>query len=208
MTQFNEKYKGKTIQGSHFPDAPIRDNVKITFSDEILSLYIPTMDQITAPKGIKLLCLIMADHEGFWGKGPKHRSASRSFRTNNPGNIGNTDNGSNNSFPTLKAGIEAQINYFYKIINGSAKAFPIGKKVTLKPYFSQEIADNYATYKMNPYLPGYTFTFTGQLDQFIKIYSTGARAGNSYLSEIISFYKNHGYSINGQTTLKELSELK
>lgn len=208
MTQFNEKYKGKTIQGSHFPDSPIRDNVKITFSDEILSLYIPAMDQITAPKGIKLLCLIMADHEGFFGKGPKHRSASRSFRTNNPGNIGNTDNGSNNSFPTLKAGIEAQINYFYKIINGSAKAFPIGKKVTLKPYFSQEIADNYATYKMSPYLPGYVFTFTGQLDQFIKIYSTGARAGNSYLSEIISFYKNHGYTINGQTTLKELSELK
>lgn len=208
MTKFDEKYKGKVFKGSHFPDAPIRNNVKITFSDEILSLYIPTINELTVPKGIKLLCIIMADHEGFWGKGPKHRIPSRSFRTNNPGNIGNTDNGSNNSFPTLKQGIEAQINYFYKILNGSAKRFPMGKTVNLRPYFSQEIADNYATYKRSPWLPGYTFTFTGQLDQFIKIYATGPRIGNDYLSEIISFYKNHGIDINGQTTLKELSELK
>lgn len=208
MTQFNETYKNKTINGSHFPDSPIRNNVKISFSDEIMNKYIPAWNEVIAPKGIKLLCLIMADHEGFWGKSAKHRIASRSFRTNNPGNIGNTDNGNNNSFPTLKAGIEAQVNYFYKIIHGTAKAFPLGKPVVLKPYFSQEIADNFATYKKSPWLPGYKFTFTGQLDQFIKIYSTGARSGNEYLSEIISFYKNHGFDINGQTTLQQLAELK
>lgn len=208
MTQFNETYKNKTINGSHFPDSPIRNNVKISFSDEIMNKYIPAWNEVIAPKGIKLLCLIMADHEGFWGKSATHRKPSRSFRTNNPGNIGNTDNGNNNSFPTLKAGIEAQVNYFYKIINGSAKAFPLGKPVVLKPYFSQEIADNFATYKKSPWLPGYKFTFTGQLDQFIKIYSTGARSGNEYLSEIISFYKNHGFDINGQTTLQQLAELK
>lgn len=208
MTQFNETYKNKTINGSHFPDSPIRNNVKISFSDEIINKYIPAWNEVIAPKGIKLLCLIMADHEGFWGKSAKHRIASRSFRTNNPGNIGNTDNGNNNSFPTLKAGIEAQVNYFYKIIHGTAKAFPLGKSVVLKPYFSQEIADNFTTYKKSPWLPGYKFTFTGQLDQFIKIYSTGARSGNEYLSEIISFYKNHGFDINGQTTLQQLAELK
>lgn len=208
MTQFNETYKNKTINGSHFPDSPIRNNVKISFSDEIMNKYIPAWNEVIAPKGIKLLCLIMADHEGFWGKSATHRNPSRSFRTNNPGNIGNTDNGNNNSFPTLKAGIEAQVNYFYKIIHGTAKAFPMGKTVVLKPYFSKEIAGNYATYKKSPWLPGYKFTFTGQLDQFIKIYSTGARSGNEYLSEIISFYKNHGFDINGQTTLQQLAELK
>ena len=208
MTQFNETYKNKTINGSHFPDSPIRNNVKVSFSDEIMNKYIPAWNEVIAPKGIKLLCLIMADHEGFWGKSAKHRIASRSFRTNNPGNIGNTDNGNNNSFPTLKAGIEAQVNYFYKIIHGTSKAFPLGKPVVLKPYFSEEIADNFETYKKSPWLPGYKFTFTGQLDQFIKIYSTGARSGNEYLSEIISFYKNHGFDINGQTTLQQLAELK
>jgi len=205
---YDEKYKGVTIQGSHFPDKPIKNNVKIEFSDEVLKIYIPTIQKMDVPKGIMLLCIIMTDHEGFYGKGPKHRQASRSFRTNNPGNIGNTDNGSNSTCATLEDGIKLQIKYFNKILAGLSKPFPLGKQVTIKPYFSQEIADNYKTYQMSPYVPGYSFVFTGQLDQFIKIYSTGARAGNSYLSEIISFFKNHGIEINGKTTLQELALIK
>jgi len=159
-------------------------------------------------KGIKLLCIIMTDHEGFWGKGPKHRTPSRSFRTNNPGNIGNTDNGSNAQCATLAEGIQKQINYFAKILAGQSKAFPLGKQINIKPYFSQEIADNYATYKMSPWLPGYSFVFNGQLDGFLKLYSTGARAGNSYLSEIVSFFANHGIEITGSTTLQEIAAIK
>ena len=64
-TQFNETYKNKTINGSHFPDSPIRNNVKVSFSDEIMNKYIPEWNEVIAPKGIKLLCLIMADHEEF-----------------------------------------------------------------------------------------------------------------------------------------------
>jgi len=148
-----------------------------------------------------VLCIIMTKHEGF-------RKGTRSYRTNNPGNIGNTDNGSNSSCATLEDGIKLQIKYFNKILAGLSKPFPLGKQVNIKPYFSQEIADNYKTYLMSPYVPGYSFVFTGQLDQFIKIYSTGARAGNSYLSEIISFFKNHGIEINGKTTLRELALIK
>lgn len=202
-----DKYKNVTINGSVFPDSPITNNMKISLSDEIIKIYIPTIQKMNVPKGIMLLCIIMTDHEGFWGKGPKHRTASRSFRTNNPGNIGNVDSGANSILPTLEDGIKLQIKYFEKILAGTAKAFPLGKEVNIKPYYSKEIADNYATYKMSPYLPGYKFKFTGQLDQFIKIYSTGARAGNSYLSEIISFFKNHGITINGQTTLQEIKEI-
>jgi hypothetical protein len=208
MSTFDEKYKGVTIQGSNFPDSPIKNNVKVEFSDEIINKYIPEWNKVDAPKGVKLLCLIMADHEGFWGKSAKHKLATRSFRTNNPGNIGNVDDGSNVAFPTLKEGIEAQVKYFYKIIGGTSKAYPMNKLRTIKPYFSQEIADNYATYKKSPYLPGYKFIFTGQLDQFIKIYSTGARSGNNYLNEIISFYKNHGITITPETTLHDLSRIQ
>lgn len=205
---YDEKYKGVTIEGSIFPDSPVRDNQKISFSDEILKTYIPEWQRVDAPLGVKLLCLIIADHEGFWGKSAKHKQATRSFRTNNPGNIGNVDDGSNVSFSTLKEGIEAQVKYFYRIINGTSKAYPLNKLRVIKPYFSQEIADNYATYKKSPYLPGYKFIFTGRLDQFIKIYSTGARSGNEYLSEIVSFYKNHGIRIDGSTTLQGLANIK
>ena len=57
----------------------------------------------------------------------------------------------------------------------------------IKPYYSQEIANN-PQYGLPPYLPGYNFTYTGQIDQYVKIYATGARAGNSYLSQIISYF--------------------
>ena len=74
--------------------------------------------------------------------------------------------------------------------------------------YSSEIAKNIKTYQMSPYVPGYRFIFTGQLDQFIKIYSTGARAGNSYLSEIISFFKNHGIELDSKSTLQEINNIK
>ena len=68
---------------------------------------VPVMNTITGySKGTKMLATIMAMKEGFYPK-------SRSYRTNNPGNIGNTDAGGNNNFGTLKDGITAQI----KILN-------------------------------------------------------------------------------------------
>ena len=195
-----EKYKGKTIYGSHFPDAPIKDNVKITFNEEMLNEYIPIINKLDISKGLRLLLIIMTKHEGF-------KKGTRSYRTNNPGNIGNTDSGANKKLDTLEDGIKLQVNYFHKIINGQSRPYPMNKKVVIKPYYSSEIAKNMKTYKMSPYVPGYEFTFMGQLDQFIKIYSTGARAGNSYLSEIISFFKNHKITITSETTLQELNEM-
>lgn len=197
---FDEKYKGVTIKGSHFPDAPIKNNVKITFTKEMMERYLPTINGMEVERGVKLLCIIMAHKEGYY-------KGTRSYRTNNPGNIGNTDSGQNVSIQTLSGGIQRQIDYLNRIISGQSKTYPMNKRVVLKPYFSQEIADNYKTYKMSPYVAGYDFIFTGQLDQFVKIYSTGARAGNSYLSMIISFFKNHGIEINEKTTLQEIAAL-
>lgn len=197
----NEKYKGTTIYGSEFPDKPILNNVKISFNDEILKEYIPAIEKMDISRGLKLLLIVMTDHEGF-------KVGTRSYRTNNPGNIGNTDSGANVKLASLTVGIQRQIDYFTKIIEGNSKTYPMNKKVVIKPYYSAEIAKNQKTYQMSPYVPGYNFIFTGQLNQFIKIYSTGARAGNSYLSEIISFFKNHGIEITSKTTLQEINNIK
>ena len=195
-----EKYKGVTISGSHFPDKPIINNVKISFYEEILKEYIPAIEKMNVSKGLKLLLIIMTDHEGYYKE-------TRSYRTNNPGNIGNTDSGANVKLASLTEGIQRQIDYFTRIIDGKSKTYPMNKLVTIKPYYSSEIAKNIKTYQMSPYVPGYKFIFTGQLDQFIKIYSTGARAGNSYLNQIISFFKNHGITVTPETTLHDINRI-
>ncbi len=200
--EFDEKYKDFTIQGSTFPDKPLIDYNRITFSKEIEEEYIPALEQAMGdqPKGFKLLCTIMAHKEGF-----KH--GTRSYRTNNPGNIGNTDSGKNKSNLSLTDGILLQKDYINKIVNGDNKSYPMGKDKVIPPYFSKEIAKHSKTYGMSPYVPGYDFIFTGQLDQFVKIYSTGARAGNGYLSMIISFFKIKGIILSPESKIQDIIQI-
>jgi hypothetical protein len=195
-----DKYKDLVIKGSTFPDAPINDEVKITFSKELIHEYLPEIEKLNLSKGMKLLCIIMAHKEGFY-------KGTRSYRYNNPGNIGNTDSGSNNKLPNLLTGINAQVKYITRVASNQHPAFPHGKKVNIKPFYSKEIAENQKTYGISPYVPGYTFTFTGQLDQFVKIYSTGARSGNGYLNMIISFFKNHGITLTPESKIQDIIKL-
>jgi len=199
---FDEKYKDVTIKGSHFPDKPITSNMKISFSKEMMDEYIPCIAKVMAddPRGFRLLLIIMADKEGF-------HKGSRSYRTHNPGNIGNTDSGSNKSLTCLKDGILLQRSYVNRICDGLSKTYPMNKRKLIPPFYSKEIAANQKNYGMSPWLPGYDFIFTGQLDQFVKIYSTGARAGNTYLSQIISFFKNHGIEITAQSKIQDIIEI-
>lgn len=201
-TEFDEKYKGVTIQGSVFPDKPIDSNVKVKLNKEMIEEYLPSMLRVMGddPKGFQLLVTIMAYKEGF-------RKGTRSYRYNNPGNIGNTDSGANKQTGSLDNGILLQRNYILSIVNGEHRAYPMGKKKVIPPYFSEEIAKNTKLYGMSPYVPGYEFVFTGQLDQFVKIYSTGARAGNSYLSMIISYFKNNGISITAQSKIQDIIKM-
>jgi len=200
---FDEKYKDITIQGSVFPDKPISTGLKITLRSEMVNEYLPALEKAMAgqPKGFKYLCTIMAHKEGFY-------KGTRSYKTNNPGNIGNTDSGRNRSNSTLEDGILLQRDYIKSIIDGKHSAYPMGKKKVIKPYYSPEIAKNSKLYGMSPYVPGYEFVFTGQLDQFVKIYSTGARAGNSYLSTIISYFKSKGLIINAQSKIQDVIKMK
>lgn len=196
---FDEKYKGVTIQGATFPDDPIKSNLKIILSTEIKEEYLSALEEAIGdwPKGFKLLCTIMAHKEGY-------RKGTRSYRTNNPGNIGNTDSGRNTSNLTLKDGVSLQRDYILKITNGLHKAYPMNNEKIIKPYFSKEIARNARTYGMSPYLPGYKFVFIGKLEQFVKIYSTGARGGNSYLSMIISYFRRNGLTIGPESTIQDI----
>jgi hypothetical protein len=202
LTESKHPFQDLIIQGS---DAPTqdksKDSITISFSNEIINKYIPAWNKLVAPKGIKLLALIMAQKEGF-------ESGTRAYRYNNPGNIGNTDSGANKGFKTLEEGISYQLNFLTGIAKGTNKNFPLGKQVFLKPYYSEEIAKNQKTYKLEPYCPGYKFSYSGKLSEFIKIYSTGARQKNTYLSLIRSYFKNNGYTITDSTTLKEILELK
>jgi hypothetical protein len=200
--EFDEKYKGVTIQGSAFLDKPIKDDLKITLSKEINEEYFPALDKALEdqPRGFKLLCTIMAHKEGY-------RKGTRSYRTNNPGNIGNTDSGRNSSNSTLIDGVLLQKNYILRIINGENKSYPMGKEKIIKPYYSKEIAKNSRTYGMSPYLPGYKFVFSGKLEQFVKIYSTGARGGNSYLSMIISYFKKNGIDIGPESSIQDVIKM-
>ncbi len=199
---FDKKYKDLTIKGSHFPDKPILDNVKISFSKEMMDEYIPLIANVMQddPRGFRLLLIIMANKEGFY-------RGTRSYKTHNPGNIGNTDSGSNRALTCLKDGILLQRSYALRIAEGLSKTYPMGKKRVIAPFYSEEIAKNSKMYGMSPWLPGYEFVFTGQLDQFVKIYSTGARAGNSYLSQIISFFKNHGIEISAQSKIQDIIKI-
>ena len=143
----------------------------------------------------------MTHREGF-------RPGTRSYRTNNPGNVGNTDIGKNNTLATLVDGVAAQLRYLTRVVNGTHGAYPLNRDKDIKPYYSPEIANNSRTYGITPYLPGYKFSpYRGTLEQFIKIYSTGARGGNGYLSDIISYFKDNGYDINEKTTLEEIDKL-
>ena len=197
------KWKDVTIEGSVFPDARVRTDLKTKLSKEIESEYIPALNEVMENEayGFRLLVTIMAQKEGFF-------KGSRSYRTNNPGNIGNTDTGQNKPIANLKEGILAQRNYLLKIVEGKHRAYPMGKLVVLKPYYSPEIARN-PQYGLPAYLPGYRFTFTGQLDQFVKIYATGARAGNGYLSMIVSWFHSKGFTqVTAQSKIQDLIELE
>ena len=200
---FDEKYKGVVIQGSVFPDKPITWSARIRLNSEMVNEYLPAMEDamVDCAKGFKLLVTIMAYKEGF-------RKGTRSYRHNNPGNIGNTDSGANRSVNSLLNGVLLQKEYIESIVDGEHRAYPMNRNKLIKPYFSKEIAKHTKLYGMSPYVPGYKFRFTGQLDQFVKIYSTGARAGNGYVNMIISYFKKNGIHITPQSKIQDIIKMK
>lgn len=193
--------EGTIVYGSKVPIELASEpsgNLNIKLNSTIRQYYIPEINKINASYGVKLLATIMAQKEGF-------NLNSRSYRTNNPGNIGNTDNGKNREFESLSLGIKMQIDYINKVAAGAHTSYPLGGSISMKPYYSPEIEMNQSNYKITPFLPGYEFSYDGKIEQYVKIYSTGARAGNSYINMIVSWFRQNGHSwVNSETKISQL----
>ena len=137
-------------------------------------------------KGIRLLLEAHTQQEGF-------RSNTKSYRTNNPGNIGNTDNGGTVGYDTLQLGIKAQYNHISKIVTSKEPNYIIGSKIN-KP----SVTYSGVTYK------GIKFTYDGSLSQYIKLYALAARNSDNYLNFIINYFKKNGVVITPNTKMKEI----
>jgi hypothetical protein len=207
---------GTLVNGSKVPSnlsGAAKYNANVKINKTMQSEYIPVIKNLQGyTNGAKLLAIVMAQQEGF-------SPNTRSYKTNNPGNIGNTDSGNNKSLKTLADGIKLQLDYLTKVAKGGNSYYPIGKDYVIKPYYSPEIEANNgdgvgdtnskAPYKgMVAYVPGYKFNpYIGKIEEFVKIYATGARTGNSYITMIVSWFRQNGYSwVNEETTLKQLVE--
>lgn len=199
-------WKDKVIEGSIFPGKPYVFK-KVVLNETIRNEYLPELAKFSVKKGLKLLATAMTHQEGLINReGTVNDSVS--YKTKNPGNVGNMDNGQKKHYTTLYDGVKAQLEKLVEIAEGKKnRAYTIGSVKNIKPYYSEEIARNCVNYQKSPYVPGYHFTYTGQLQQFVKIYATGARSGNGYLNTIISYFQQNGYIITPETTLQEIINL-
>lgn len=162
-------------------------------SNIIEEVYIPTRDKVIpkGSKGAKILITAQAQFEGY-------KPHTLAFKTNNPGNIGNTDAGGVRGFESLEKGIEAQYNHIVKIIKGEERNYKLDARKTAPSVTEKATGITY---------PGIDFVYKGKLQQYLQIYSTGARKDNNYLNFIIGFFKKNGYTITGDTTLQEIYDL-
>ncbi len=171
------------ISPTNPPNPDTAQAVMPILSTALTNEYIPERDKLTGvPKGKKLLMTAQTAVEGFSGTTTAMgiKTGTLSYRTNNPGNIGNTDDGSTKTYPTLAAGVNAQLT---KVISGSGS------------YIIDGVYDCAL---------GKGVKYDGSLYQYLRIYSTGARKDNAYLSFIIGYFKNNGKTITGHTKMSEI----
>jgi len=196
-----DPYKDMKFKGSHFPYDEIKDTKTVKGNKYVQGEIVPLLDKMSITKGMKGLIMCHAIKEGF-------RPGTRAYKHNNPGNVGNTDSGKNVTFPTLQDGINHLRDYILKVAAGNHRRYTLGKQVTIKPYFSKEVDRNRDKYKKSPYLPGYEFTYSGQIDQYVKIYATGTRSGNSYISLILSYFKGQlGIQLTPESKIQDIIKL-
>lgn len=162
-------------------------------SKTLKETYIPTLEKVVpgGSKGIKLLITAQTQMEGF-------APGTKSFRTNNPGNIGNTDNGGKRSFGSLEAGIKGQYDYTVGVALNTDKNYKLNERKKAPGIYDKDTQQSY---------PGIDFIYKGTLDQYLKIYSTGARKYDTYLNLVVNYFAKNGKVITGQTTLKQIYDI-
>ena len=190
-----EKPNGPTYSDDFTPTGVAKKEKKgfRSVSNTIKETYIPTLEKVlpAGSKGIKLLITAQTQMEGF-------APGTKSYRTNNPGNIGNTDNGGTNKFTTLEQGVKGQYDYAVKVALNQNKNYKLGERRKAPSIYDKDSAQTY---------PGIDFTYKGTLDQYLKIYSTGARKYDTYLNLVVSYFAKNGHTITGETTLKQIYDI-
>ncbi len=184
---------------------PVKKSSKVSINSSVKDKILPIINsssyKSSYTKGHRMFALVWAQKEGF-------KPGSRSYRTNNPGNIGNTDSGKNREISTLQEGMDLLMDFIKKASEGNTKygkGWSFGEK-EISPNWSNEIANNPQTYKrVNGCLPGYKGNYQGQLGFFTKRYATFSRVSNGSLGRLITIFELNGKTgLNGNTTLKEL----
>jgi len=168
--------------GPNAPSPNSATGTSLTENDSVKNKYIPARNNIPLSKGAKLLITAQTIVEGF-DERANGGQGTKSYRTNNPGNIGNTDDGSTKNFNSLKDGIQAQANIIKNIANNTAKSYKIGG--TSKCALGTE-------------------KYEGYLYQYLRIYATAARGSNAYLNGIIGYFKQNGVTITPTTKIQEI----
>lgn len=191
----------ETYGGRKIPKARVNSSIHMNryVKKEILPILESPSIKKKYTKGIRMIALVFAIKEGYTPK-------SKSYRTKNPGNIGNTDSGATNQIKTLKQGVEKLLNYIKGAGEGTKSGWSYGPK-TIPQYFSNEIDRNRKNYQRpDGCLPGYTGNYQGQLGFYVKRYATGARVLNNGISGIKTIFKFNGYTptIDGNTLLPDL----
>ena len=159
------------------PDSAKGTSMKSVMSKPAMPEYEKVINTINSiSKGKKYLATAQAGVEGFY-------PGSKSYKTNNPGNIGNTDDGKTRSFPTLKEGIVAQTE---KVVSGQG-SYKIGSKPTCA--LGNEVYD-------------------GSLYQYLRIYATGARVNNNYVNAIIGYFSDNGKNITARTKMSDIYNMQ
>lgn len=159
------------------PDPNTATGNNLPLNATITGQYLPALNQISGlSTGAKLLITAQTAMEGF-------SSGTKSYTTNNPGNIGNTDNGSTKTYSSLTEGIQAQVNIIKNVASGTSPSYKAGSKPTCA--LGSE-------------------AYNGYLYQYLRIYATGARASNAYLNAIIGYFKANGKTITAKTTMSEI----
>jgi hypothetical protein len=195
-----EKFdKSKTVfLSAHFP-YPItnQSRVDIDLSNpkrvHLYDKYLPIIDLVVEEPGLKLLALSMAYFEGY-------EPGTVAYKTNNPGNVGNTDEGKRRNFPNLKKGIQAQIEHILKIVDNKSRYYPVGEVVSVSPYYSKELKKT---------VPGFLFVYEGTLEQFLKIYATGPRDHNNYMNAVLTFFNTYypEANVKPETKISEIIQI-
>jgi hypothetical protein len=165
------------ISTTNPPNPDSAKGSKLTLNPTMTNEYLPAIKKLTSiSTGKRLLMTAQTHTEGFY-------PGSKSYRTNNPGNIGNTDDGKTKTFKTLEEGIAAQST---KVVSGQG-SYQIGGKSKCA------LGDE---------------TYDGSLYQYLRIYSTGARKSNTYVDSIIGYFAQNGKTITARTKMTEIYNMK